>query len=72
LFGRGARVFLMKLKIDGKPKSAPAGSTIGSVLSGLGISPQVAIAKVNGTVRPESHKLREGDKVEIIKVVFGG
>lgn len=62
----------MKVKIDGKAKSVPAGSTIGTILSGLGISPQVAIAKVNGSVRPESHKLKEGDKIEIIKVVFGG
>ncbi len=62
----------MKIQVDGKAKNVAANSTIGALLSGMGISPQIAITKVNGTVMPETCKLKTGDKIEIIKVVFGG
>ncbi len=62
----------MKIRLDGKARQVAAGSSIGSLLEELGISRQVAITKVNGRVRPDTFRLKEGDNVEIIKVVFGG
>ncbi len=62
----------MKITIDGKSATVPERTSIGGLLLKKGISGQVAIVKVNGRARPETYVINEGEKVEIIKVVFGG
>jgi len=59
--------------LDGKRVSVRAGATdIRALLKALGISPQEALVKVNGKVRPEGTHVSKGDSVEVIRVVFGG
>jgi sulfur carrier protein ThiS len=48
------------------------GKTIRDLIIENGLSPEVCLAKINGTFRPLETKLKSGDKLEIIKIVFGG
>ena len=61
------------MKLDGKkiritkiPKNGL------ELMNSLKISPQEALLKINGRVRPEGTALRAHDKIEIIRVIFGG
>jgi sulfur carrier protein ThiS len=56
-----------------KSKVAISGSTtIADLMGSARISPQVAIAKKNGRIAPESERVAAGDVVEIVQVVYGG
>ncbi|VVC02411.1 ThiS family protein [uncultured archaeon] len=62
-----------EIVLDGKKTMADARATsIRQLLAALHISPQEALVKVNGKIRPESAPLAKKDRVEVIRVVFGG
>lgn len=46
--------------------------TVEEALKGAGIVPQTVISKLNGTIVPDSSVLKDGDKIEAIRVVSGG
>lgn len=63
----------MKIILDGKPKAVAGAPKSGrELLRILGISPQEALLKVDGQVRPEKTAIGPKNKIEIIRVVFGG
>lgn len=64
---------MMKLVVDGKQKKVAANPTsVGQLLAALKISSQEALVKVNGKIRPEGTPISKKDRIEVIRVVFGG
>jgi len=57
---------------NGKKHLLKAGSTVLDFLALGKHSRQTSVVKVNGKVCPESAVLETGDRIEVIKVVFGG
>lgn len=59
--------------VDGK-KATKKGNpkTVGQLLRLLSLSPEEALVKVDGSVRPEGASICGAKKVEVIRVVFGG
>ena len=47
-------------------------ATVEKALKAAGIGTQMVIAKVNGSIVPDSEPLKDGDKIEAIRVVSGG
>ena len=66
----------MKVKVihngDNNTITLREGTTVGGVLKSLKVNAQENVAAVNGTVAHPSRKLREGDELEVIRIVFGG
>ncbi|MFH2106429.1 MAG: MoaD/ThiS family protein [Candidatus Micrarchaeota archaeon] len=62
----------MKLSIDNKTKSVKFSGTVSNILKKEKIRREEVIIKVNGKLVPETAKVTDRDKVEIITVVFGG
>jgi thiamine biosynthesis protein ThiS len=66
----------MELLVNGKPRSAKAGCTIGHLVLEMGVAgPGVAVAVNDSVVRSddfETVRLKPGDRVEIIHAVGGG
>ncbi len=62
------------LVVDGRPEKlegrAPA--SVRGLLAGLKVSPQEALVRVDGHVRPDDFPLAGARKIEVIRVVFGG
>lgn len=64
---------MVQILLDGQPRRLRAlPSTGGELLSALGVSPQEALIKVDGRVRPPTAPLSAGQRIEVIRVVFGG
>lgn len=62
----------MELIFDNKKKSIKFSGTISELLQKLEVSREEVVIKLNGKLAPETTKLKPRDKVEVIKVVFGG
>ncbi|MDK3161957.1 sulfur carrier protein ThiS [Kamptonema cortianum] len=64
------------LRANGEEITVSADATIESFLRGRGIEPRCVAVEINGeaVLRSEwpARKLREGDRVEVIRVVAGG
>ncbi|MFA5246511.1 MAG: MoaD/ThiS family protein [Candidatus Micrarchaeia archaeon] len=48
------------------------GSTISKAIAALDANSQTVIIKLNGKIAHEKSKLKEGDKVELIGIIYGG
>ncbi|VVB57573.1 Uncharacterised protein [uncultured archaeon] len=61
------------IRLDGR-KTAVVGrpGSVRELLALLKISPQEALVRVDGKIRPDGFGLAGAKKVEIIRVVFGG
>jgi sulfur carrier protein ThiS len=62
----------MELFIDNKLTEKKFSGTVSSLLRDLKVMREEVVVKVNGRLAPETAVIGTGDKVEIIKVVFGG
>ncbi|MEW6723109.1 MAG: MoaD/ThiS family protein [Candidatus Micrarchaeota archaeon] len=62
----------MELVLDNAPKKMEFDGTVSALLRELKVMREEVVVKVNGRLAPETRKIGKGDKVEIIKVVFGG
>lgn len=60
------------LKLDNKNKKVNFNGTLMGLLKKLGVMREEVVVKVNGKLVPETTQLKKTDKVEVIKVVFGG
>lgn len=64
------------IKVNGKGWEISPGTNVGDLLSRLKIPPKVCVVEVNGEIIPlRNHRryyLREGDKVEVIRLMAGG
>lgn len=57
---------------DARNLEVPAGSKLVDLLKENGINREVVLVKVSGKVVPEEEPLKEGDRVEIFRIVTGG
>ena len=62
----------MDITIDNKRKRIDFEGDISSLLKSLKVMREEVVVKVNGKLAPETKMITKKDKVEIIKVVFGG
>ena len=66
----------MTITLNGKSRSVPSVSTIAALVRELNLIPAALLIEHNGLAlhREEwnSRALREGDKIELIRVVAGG
>lgn len=62
----------MELIFDNRKSDMEFDGTVSSLLRDLKVMREEVVIKVNGKLAPETKKLNAKDKVEIIKVVFGG
>jgi thiamine biosynthesis protein ThiS len=62
----------MELVFDNIRKRRRFKGTVSDLLSSLKLMREEVVVKVNGKLAPETKMLSDSDKVEVIKVVFGG
>lgn len=63
----------MRIVLDGKARTVRGGAeSVRELLRELGISPQEALVRVDGAVRPEGTPIGPRSKITVIRVVFGG
>jgi sulfur carrier protein len=72
----------MRLKVNGKPREVDAAADgadampLLSLLRALAVNPRIVAVAINGDVIPRSEfetaAVREGDAVEIVRMVGGG
>jgi thiamine biosynthesis protein ThiS len=62
----------MRLILDGQNKEAQHTGSIADLLKKLKLRREEVVVKLNGELAPETVSVEESDKVEIIRVVFGG
>lgn len=62
----------MELVFDNEQRDIDFSGTIEELLDELKVMREEVVIKVNGRLAPETEAVGEGDRVEIIKVVFGG
>jgi thiamine biosynthesis protein ThiS len=62
----------MELRIDNSKKKLNFNGTLAELIKKSGFLREEVVVKVNGKLVPETTKLSKTDRVEIIKVVFGG
>jgi len=62
----------MELVFDNRKKRLQFKGDVASLLRKLKVMREEVVVKVNGHLAPETKVLAPSDRVEIIKVVFGG
>jgi len=62
----------VELVIDNERKDMEYSGTVSSLLKDLKFMREEVVIKVNGKLAPETRKIGKKDRIEIIKVVFGG
>lgn len=66
----------MRLVVNGKPREVTEPLTVAGLLGQLGVHPQAVAVELNGEVLRretfEQYALREGDRVEIVRMIGGG
>ena len=62
----------MELVLDDERKEMEFEGTIAELLRNLKLMREEVVVKLNGKLAPETVKIKPQDRVEVIKVVFGG
>ena len=66
----------MKFTVNGKPRELPGEPTVADYLRHLGVNPLAVAVEMDGTIvkrdRFESTPLREGAKLEVVRMMGGG
>ena len=66
----------MDIICNGEQRAVEESSTISDLVTELGLNPITLVAEVNGIILEQTDftglRLREGDKVELIRFVGGG
>jgi thiamine biosynthesis protein ThiS len=66
----------MRLWINGEAREAPPLGTVGDLAAWLGLPPFGSAVELNGTVIPRREQaatpLKEGDRLEVVRLVGGG
>jgi sulfur carrier protein ThiS len=60
------------LKRKGETYTVPAGKRLEEALRELGILPETVLAIKDGGIVPLSHRLTEGEELELVDVISGG
>ncbi len=66
----------MQIHVNGDPHQVPDGTTVAELLERLGLAGKLVAVEVNLQVVPRqqhtTHRLAEGDRLEIVTLVGGG
>lgn len=66
----------MEIILNGEPQQVPDGSTASVLVELLGLQGRRYAMEINGELAPRSthaeHRLRAGDRIEIVQAVGGG
>ncbi len=62
----------MAVYLDGRRKSVTHSGPISGLLKKLDVRREEVVVKVNGKLAPETLNAKSSDKVEVIRVIFGG
>lgn len=62
----------MQFIVDGKKKTVSHRGSIASLLRKLKLRREEVVVKLNGRLAPETEFVKARDKVEVLRVVFGG
>jgi sulfur carrier protein ThiS len=62
----------MELFLDNKSTEMEFNGTVSTLLRELKVMREEVVIKINGRLAPETAMIKPDDKVEVIKVVFGG
>lgn len=62
----------MELTVDNNRTTIEFSGTVQELLRELKVMREEVVVKVNGRLTPETERIGPGDRVEVIKVVFGG
>ncbi|MEL7471835.1 MAG: sulfur carrier protein ThiS [Planctomycetota bacterium] len=66
----------MQITVNGDPREIPQNTTVADLIETLGLSGQPCAAEVNKSLVPkrahESHRLEDGDSIELVTLVGGG
>ena len=66
----------VEIRLNGEVRRVPAGRSLPQLLTDLGLGPQGALVEHNGRALLRSEwagvRVREGDQLEILRVVAGG
>ena len=63
---------IVELIFDDEKKQMEFRGTLADLLKAMKVSREEVVVKVNGKLVPETREIRDDDKIQIIKVVFGG
>ncbi|MBU0591150.1 MoaD/ThiS family protein [Candidatus Micrarchaeota archaeon] len=63
---------MTEIIVDNEKKKMKFRGTLGDLLYKLKVRREEVVIKLNGKIAPETREIKANDKVEIIKVVFGG
>lgn len=62
--------------VNGERREVPPGTTVGMLVSESGVSENAVAVEVNERLVPRAeraqHRLREGDRIELVTLVGGG
>ncbi|MGA7613926.1 MAG: sulfur carrier protein ThiS [Thermoanaerobaculia bacterium] len=66
----------LNIQLNGQPREVPAGSTLGDLISELGVDVNLLAVELNQKIVPRSELsgrgISEGDQIEIVEFVGGG
>lgn len=62
----------MELVLDDESREMEFSGTLAELLKELKIMREEAVVRVNGRLAPETRKVKPRDRIEVIRVVFGG
>ncbi|MBN1170392.1 sulfur carrier protein ThiS [Candidatus Micrarchaeota archaeon] len=63
---------IVELIFDNERQQMEFDGTLAELLKKMKVSREEVVVKVNGKLVPETREVKADDKIEIIKVVFGG
>ncbi len=63
---------MIGIVFDNRKRRVRVGGDVAGLIKRLGLLREEVVVKVNGRLAPETRKLSPSDRVEVIKVVFGG
>lgn len=62
----------MELIVDARSEEREFNGTISKLLQELDVMREEVVVKLNGDIAPDTAMIKPQDRVEVIKVVFGG
>ncbi len=65
-------VGIAQVVVQGKKQEVKAKGTIRDLMKKFGLNPEIHLSLVNGKLKEEDYRLKDGDVVEIIRVISGG
>lgn len=62
----------MELVLDDESRKMEFSGTLAELLKELKVMREEVVVKVNGKLAPETRKIKPRDRIEVLRVVFGG